>query len=78
MNKFIRPSDDRLKERRNKSYRSTAEERGIRGEEMRRRTRREKEKIDAQPRFAAADARPTTASYRVIQLHDSQEAGHEN
>jgi len=43
MNKFIRPSDDRLKERRNKSYRSTAEERGIRDEEMRRRTRRRKE-----------------------------------
>ena len=44
MNKFIRPSDDRLKERRNKSYRSTAEERGIRDEEMRRRTRRRKGK----------------------------------
>ena len=78
MNKFIRPSDDRLKKRRNKSYRSTTEERIRRDEERRRRTRREKEKSDAQSRFAAADARPTTASYRVTQLHDSQEAGHKN
>jgi len=39
---------------------------------------RGREKNDAQSRFAAADARPTTASYRVMQLHDLQEAGHKN
>jgi len=39
---------------------------------------RGKERSNAQSRFAAADSRPTTASYRVTQLHDWQEAGHEN
>ncbi len=38
----------------------------------------EKKTSNAQSRFAAADARPMTASYRVTQLHDLQEAGHEN
>jgi len=50
----------------------------MRDEEMRRRTRREKEWSDAKSRFAAADPRPMTASYRTMQLHDLQEAGHEN
>jgi len=45
---------------------------------MRRRTRGGRERSNAQSRFAAADARLTTASYRVTQLHDLQEAGHEN
>jgi len=38
----------------------------------------EKGRSEAQSRLAAADSRPMTASYRSMQIHALQEAGHEN